>query len=490
MRCFVGIDLGTSGVKLLLVNENGEILKETKGEYEPEYPHTGWSQQNPEDWVNSTSKALKELLDGVDKSSVTAVGVGGQMHGLVVLDENDTVIRPAILWNDGRTEKETELLNTVIGKKRLTELTGNIAFAGFTAPKLLWMKENEPELFKRISRIMLPKDYLVYRLTGAHTCDPSDASGTLLYDVKNRRWSKEMLDFCGISENQMPKLFDSFCSVGAVLPEAAEKFGLPDGVTVCAGAGDNAAAAVGCGVVGKGKCNISLGTSGTVFITDDKFAVDSNNALHSFAHADGGYHQMGCILSAASCNKWWMDILNAEDYNAQQAEITSLGENKVYYLPYMMGERSPHNDVNARGAFIGMSMDTSRADMTQAVFEGVAFAIRDCVEAAKKQGIKIERSMICGGGAKSVLWKRIFTNVLGIALTVPKTEQGPAYGAAVLAAVSAGCFESVSDCTEKWVEILETVSPERELCEKYEKQYRRWRTLYPALKNFYKGDNL
>ncbi len=316
----------------------------------------------------------------------------------------------------------------------------------------------------------------------------SDASGMLLFDVKNRCWSKEMLEICGVTEEQMPKLYESSDAVGKVKGYIAAMFGFGSDVVVCAGAGDNAAAAVGCGIVGDGRCNISLGTSGTVFITSDKFSVDPNNALHSFAHADGGYHQMGCILSAASCNKWWMDeIIGTKDYADEQKGIENLGENNVYYLPYLMGERSPHNDTDARGAFIGMSMDSTRKDMTLAVLEGVAFAIRDCVEAARAQGIKIDESMICGGGAKSPLWKKIFANVLGIRLTIPKTEQGPAYGGAILAAVAAGDFSSVKACCDNWVTISEIVEPNAELTAKYEKQYQHWHTLYPALKTFFKG---
>lgn len=485
----IGIDLGTSSVKLLLVDQDGAIIKEAVREYPLEFPHPGWSQQAPADWIEGTRGALKELLTDIDAAQVRAIGVGGQMHGLVALDREDKVIRPAILWNDGRTAQETEWLNTAVGKDRLTRLTGNIAFAGFTAPKLLWMKKHESESFSRIARIMLPKDYLVYWLTGVHCCEPSDASGMLLYDVKNRRWSAEMLEICGISESQMPRLCESSEAVGTVKEELADELGLRADTVVCAGAGDNAAAAVGCGIVGPGKCNISLGTSGTVFITSDRFSVDPGNALHSFAHADGGYHQMGCILSAASCNKWWMDILGAEDYSQQQRDIIRLGENSVFYLPYLMGERSPHNDTDARAAFVGMTMDTGRGEMTQAVLEGVAFAIRDCVEAARAQGIELTSSMLCGGGAKSRLWRRILANVLGMRLTVPQTEQGPAYGAAILAAVAAGEYGSVAQCAQKWVTVAETIEPERELSEKYEAQYRRWHKLYPALKDFFKGGN-
>ena len=482
---YIGIDLGTSAVKLLLMDEKGQIRNIVTKEYELYFPHPGWSEQKPEDWMEAVQAGVRELTEGVDRSEVAGIGAGGQMHGLVVLDDADQVIRPAILWNDGRTQKETDYLNEVIGKARLTELTGNIAFAGFTAPKILWMKENEPDLFARIAKIMLPKDYVNYMLTGVHCTDYSDASGMLLLDVEHKCWSDEMLKICGISKDMMPKLFESYEVVGTLLPEMAEKLGLSTSVKVVAGAGDNAAAAVGTGVVGGGGCNISLGTSGTIFISSEKFGVDSGNSLHAFAHADGGWHLMGCMLSAASCNKWWMDeIIRTTEYGAEQAGITDdkLGENHVYYLPYLMGERAPHNDPAARSCFIGMTMDSTREDMTQAVLEGVAFGIRDSLEAAKKLGVDVKTSMICGGGAKSPLWKKIFANVLGITLTTPETEQGPGYGGAILAAVACGEYPTVADAVSKLVKVTDTVEPDPELTAKYEKKYQTFTKMYPALK--------
>ena len=408
------------------------------------------------------------------------------MHGLVVLDEADHVIRPAILWNDGRTEKETEYLNQVIGKETLSKYTANIAFAGFTAPKILWMKEHEPELFEKIAKIMLPKDYLAYKLSGTFCTEYSDASGMLLLDVQNKCWSKEMLDICGIREEQLPKLYESYEVVGNLKPEIAEELGLGTDVKVIAGAGDNAAAAVGTGTVGDGQCNISLGTSGTIFISSKTFGVDQYNALHSFAHADGNYHLMGCMLSAASCNKWWMDeILKTKEYAKEQEAIVKLGENPVFYLPYLMGERSPHNDPSARAAFIGMSMDTTREEMTQAVLEGVAFALRDSLEVAKNLGIQMERTKICGGGAKSPLWKKIIANVMNLKVDVIESEEGPGYGAAILAAVGCGEFENVESAVDKLVHVVETVEPDTELVEKYEKCYRKFKKYYPALRGLF-----
>ena len=405
---YIGVDLGTSAVKLLLMDSEGKIENIVSKDYPLSFPNPGWSEQSPLDWYNQSMAGLEELLAGFDKSKVAGISFGGQMHGLVTLDENDDVIRPAILWNDGRTGEETSYLNIVIGKEKLSEYTANIAFAGFTAPKILWMQKNEPDLWARVKKIMLPKDYLAYRLSGTFCTDYSDASGMLLLDVKNKCWSKEMMAICRIDETMLPKLFESYEVVGNLKADVAEKLGLSTDVKIIAGAGDNAAAAVGTGTVGGGNCNLSIGTSGTIFITSDKFTVDDQNALHSFDHADGGYHLMGCMLSAASCNKWWMeDILKTTDFALEQADITEdkLGENHVFYLPYLMGERSPHNNPDARAMFIGMSMDSTRADMTQAVLEGVAFGLRDSLEVARSQGIVVEKSKICGGGAKSPLWK-------------------------------------------------------------------------------------
>ena len=484
---FVGIDLGTSAVKLLLMNEKGEIQKIAHREYPLYFPRPGWSEQNPTDWYDKTIDGLKELLSECDKSRVAGISFGGQMHGLVVLDEKDEVIRPAILWNDGRTEKQVEYLNQQIGKDKISQYTANIAFAGFTAPKILWMREEEPEQFERIHKIMLPKDYLAYRLSGAFVTDVSDASGMLLMDVKNRCWSGEMLSLCGITEEQLPELHESYDVVGTLLPKVAEELGLSTDVKVIAGAGDNAAAAVGTGTVGKGACNISLGTSGTLFISNDMFGVDPNNALHSFAHADGHYHLMGCMLSAASCKKWWMDeILRDSDYAGVQKDIDKLGENHVYFLPYLMGERSPHNDPMARGAFVGMSMDTTRADMVQSIFEGVAFGLRDSLEVARELGIPLTTTRICGGGAKSPLWCKIIANILNLKVERIAVEEGPALGAAMLAAVGCGVFSSVEEAAQAIVQVVDVIEPEPELVEKYQDRYQTFRQLYPALKEIYR----
>lgn len=483
---YIGIDLGTSAVKMLMVDEKGEFINSVSKEYPLYFPKNGWSEQNPEDWWNAVCEGLREITSDFDKNKIGGISFGGQMHGLVMLDSDDNVIRNAILWNDGRSDKQCKYLNDVIGKDKLTEYTANIAFAGFTAPKILWVKENEIENFKRISKIMLPKDYIVYKLTGVHSTDYSDGSGMLLLDVKNKCWSKEMLDICGIDDSVMPTLYESSDVVGTVTDKGAKETGLNKNVKIIAGAGDNAAAAVGTGTVEKGRCTISLGTSGTVFISSDEFSLDKNNTLHSFAHADGKYHLMGCILSAASCNKWWIsDILGSEDYDESQRDIKNLGDNNVFFAPYLMGERSPHNDPNVRGAFLGISMDTTRKDMTQAVLEGVAFALRDSIEAAGKLGISVKSAAVCGGGGKSPLWCKIIANVLNMEIFTLQKDEGPSFGSAVLAMVGCGEYENVSEAAEKLTAVKDRYIPEKEIAEKYEIKYNKFKKIYPSIKDLY-----
>lgn len=482
---FIGVDLGTSACKFLLMDERGKILNITSRSYDVEYPRPGWSQQNPEDWWCAVREGVPELLAGFDASQVAGVGCGGQMHGLVALDEDDKVVRPAILWNDGRTVEQVRYLNETVGTARLLELTGNIAYAGFTAPKVLWMRDEEPELFARIAHVMLPKDYLNHLLTGVYATDVSDASGTLLFDVAHRTWSDEMLELCGLTGSQMPRVYESYEVIGTLLPEVAAELGLPASVVVAAGAGDNAAAAVGTGAVGAGTMNISLGTSGTVFIPTAGFAVGVGDRIHSFCHADGAWHLMGCILSAASCNAWWVNgVLGSDDMSSEQEgiDVRSADPSLPYFLPYLMGERTPHNDVTARGALVGMSMSTTRADLTRAVLEGVAFAVRDSVEIARSLGVSVSSSTVCGGGARSATWLQMLADILGIELVLPATEQGPGYGGAMLAAVAAGVYESVASCSEAIVAERERIVPNRDLAVAYDDRYRVWRGMYPALR--------
>ncbi len=484
----IGIDLGTSAVKLLLVEDSGQVVKSVSREYPLEFPQPGWSQQNPEDWWNAILDGLSELLVGINRVKIAGIGVAGQMHGLVALDEAGNVLRPAILWNDGRTADETEYLNREIGKDFLLEHTGNIAFAGFTAPKLLWMKRHEPGLFAKIHKVLLPKDYVNYKLTGTFTTDYSDAAGTLLLDVNNKCWSREMMEICGMKETQMPALHESYDVIGNLLPEIAAALNLSEEITVIAGAGDNAAAAVGTGCLHEGQCNLSLGTSGTVFLPCEKFRMDPVNATHAFNHAAGNYHLMGCMLSAASCLKWWVEnICKSTDYNGLQAEISAenLGKNRVFFLPYLMGERAPHNDPLARGTFVGMTMDTTRADMTQAVLEGVAFGFRDMVESARALGITVDSCTLCGGGARSDIWKMILANVVQVRLDILGQEQGPGMGGAVLSAYGRGAYGSLQEAAAQAVHITGSVEPDPAQMERYEEKYQAFRKLYPALRGIF-----
>ncbi|WP_333648599.1 xylulokinase [Lacrimispora sp.] len=483
---YIGVDLGTSAVKLLLMDEKGDIKKIVSKEYPIYYPQPGWSEQNPEDWYEQTAAGIKELTKDCDKQAIGGISFSGQMHGLVILDKEDKVIRPALLWNDGRTAAECDYLNRVIGREKVSDYTSNIALTGFTAPKILWVKNHEPENFSKIQKIMLPKDYIAYKLSGVHCTDVSDASGMLLLDVRKRRWSKEMIEIIGITEDHLPKVFESSQVVGTLTEEVAAELNLPSDIKIIAGGGDQAVAAVGTGTVGDGMCNISLGTSGVVFVSSKDFGVDDNNALHSFAHADGRYHLMGVMLSAAASNKWWMDeILDTKEYQKEQELITNLGKNHVFFLPYLMGERTPHNNPNARGTFIGMTMDTTRADMTQAVLEGVAFALRDTFEIVKSLGIDIKRARINGGGAKSSIWKKIIANILNVKVDTINSEEGPAFGAAILAAVGCNEYATVEEAASELIKVINTVEQEEVLVTAYDEQYKKFVGIYPDVKDLF-----
>lgn len=479
MNYYVGIDLGTSSVKTLLLSGDGEVVSSVTKEYPLYFPQNGWSEQNPEDWYNQTVASLKELLIGIDGKCVRSFSFSGQMHGLVMLDSEDNVIRPALLWNDSRSQAQTDKLNE--SKEFLLDNTANIAFAGFTLPKLLWVKENEPDNYKKISKIMLPKDYVAYMLSGDFCTDVSDASGTLYFDVENRSWSKKILDAYGINEEWLPMILESDGCAGELKAELAKELGLGD-VKIIIGAGDNAAAAIGTGTVKDGDCNISLGTSGTIFTVSDKFSLDRKSAIHSFCSASRNYHQMACMLSAAVCCNWWVEKILRDGYDKVLSKEGKLGENDCLFLPYLMGERSPLNDTDVRGMFYGMSLDTDKDDMSLAILEGVAFALRHNIDIIRNMGIDIKKSNICGGGTKNKLWLKIIANVLGIELCIPENQEGASLGAAMLAAKGVMTFDEYEALENKVYKTAETVVPEKELTDKYEEKYLKWRKLYPAVK--------
>lgn len=480
---YIGIDLGTSGVKLLLVDSFGKVINSHTETYPIFYSNGNWSEQNPSDWWNATIAGLKCLLNDTDKSQVKGISFGGQMHGLVMLDKNNEVIRPAILWNDGRCDKETDYLNNVIGKETLVKYTGNIAFAGFTAPKILWIKEHEYQNYEKMNMILLPKDYLAYRFSGVFSTDYSDASGMLLLDVEHKCWSEKMCEIIGVNTNQLPQLYESYDVVGNIKKDVAIELGLPLDVKVIAGAGDNAAAAVGTGTVSDNTCNVSLGTSGTVFISANNYVCDEKLPIHAFAHANGKYHLMGCILAAASCNKWWVEeTLESEHQKEQENLADFIGNNDIYFLPYLMGERCPHNDTNARGAFIGMRANTSRGQLTLSVLEGVAFALKECMDIAEANGVIISRTTLCGGGAKSALWAKVIANIFNKPIDFVETEQGPGFGAAILAMVGCGAYATVEEACRNIVHITRSIEPDAVIAQKYQPKYEVFKALYQSLK--------
>ncbi len=474
---YIGLDLGTSSLKGLLIDEGGSIIKSATRFYNVSYPKPLYSEQNPLDWLNATKEVLKELSQGIE-NKIKGISIAGQMHGLVILDEFDNILRPCILWNDGRSKAECEYLNNEIGQNLLKENTANIAFAGFTLPKLLWVYNNEPEIFKKINKIMLPKDFIVYSLTGKFVSDYSDAAGTLYLDVKNKCYSKYILDLCHINPSWLPKLHESFDIVGNLKPE----YNLENAKVLCGGA-DNAMAAIGSGVINDGDVMLSLGTSGTVLISSNKFINPKTGAMHSFNHSNGKYLLLGCILEAASAYNWFVkDILNIDFKDAIDNE--KLGENTVYFLPYLMGERTPHNDMDAKGCFIGLAPTTTKSIMSLSVLEGVAYALNDSIEIARSEGIKIDNIVICGGGSKNLLWCDIISNVLNVNVYKANTEEGPSYGAAILSLMAIN-NKDIND-VKSLMEYKLISKPDENTVLKYKKKYQTFKKMYPALKDIFK----
>ena len=489
----VGIDIGTSAVKLLLMDEKGNVLRTVSREYPLYMYDDGRSEQDPADWWNQTADGLKELCQDYD--DIAAVSFSGQMHGLVALDENDNVLRRAILWNDQRTQAQCDYLNNTIGREVLLDNVANVALTGFTAPKILWVKEYEPEIFAKIKKIMLPKDYIAYKLSGVFATDYSDASGMLLLDVKKQDWSDKLLEVVGVSRSQLAKLYHSYEAVGTVTEQASKETGLPTTAKVVIGGGDQAVGAIGSGIVSEGMCSVSLGTSGVLFVAADNFAVDKSlAAIHAFCHSTGRYHFMGVTLSAAGSNKWWVEeILGTTDHPAEQVDINKIGTNPVYFLPYLSGERTPHNDPLARGAFVGMNSTTTRADMTGAVMEGVTFSLRDILERVRELGANVGTARIIGGGAKSPVWCQMTADILRLKVEKIQTGEGPAFGAAILAMVGAGAFKNVEEACKKLISITECYTPNEETAALYDKSYPIYKGLYNALKDSFhkigsKGD--
>ena len=472
MTALVGLDVGTTGVKALAVSPDGEVLARAERGYGLSSPRPGWSEQDPEDWWRATQDALGAL----DVPEIAGIGLSGQMHGLVVLDAEDRVLRPAILWNDQRTAAECAEIEDRVGLERLLALTGNRALTGFTAPKLLWLARHEPDVYARIAHVMLPKDYVRFRLTGERATDMADASGTLLLDVPHRRWSEEVLAALDLPAEWLPRLLES--------PEVSGQ--TQDGVPVAAGAGDQAAGALGVGVDRPGPVSVVLGTSGVVFAALPSFKADEQGRVHAFCHAvPGGWHAMGVMLSAAGSLRWLANVAApGEDYGAliAEAERWEPGVEGLTFLPYLSGERTPHADPNARGAFVGLSQRHDRGALARSVLEGVAFGLRDSLELLAAIGVRAEVGRVSGGGSRSSLWLRIVASALRLPLQKTAVEEGAAYGAALLGGVAAGSFADVHEAVAVCVKTVDTIEPEPEWVEVYASGYERFRALYPALR--------
>jgi xylulokinase len=473
MSSLVGLDVGTTGVKALAVSPEGEVLARVEEAYPLSTPHPGWAEQDPEDWW----RAAESALAGLAVADIAAIGLTGQMHGLVVLDEHERVLRPAILWNDQRTAAECAEIEERLGLRRLVELTGNRALPGFTAPKLLWLRRHEPEVYEQITHVLLPKDYVRMRMTGEPAIDATDASGTLLFDVARRRWSDEVLAALEIPPDWLPTVLESPAVAGHT----------SEGVPVAAGAGDQAAGALGVGVDRPGPLSVVLGTSGVVFAALPAFAANPEGRVHSFCHAvPNSWHAMGVMLAAAGSLRWLRDaVAPGEPFEplTAEAEPWPPGAEGLLFLPYLAGERTPHADPNARAAFVGLSLRHDRGALVRAVLEGVAFGLRDSLELLRELGVEPQVGRASGGGARSELWLRIVASVLGVPLERTAVEEGAAYGAALLGGVAAGVFGDVHEAVAACVRVRDRIEPEPAWGDAYARAYQRFRALYPAIRS-------
>lgn len=487
---FLGIDTSTTSSKALLIDERGEVIAVASNPHTLQTPKPLWSEQDPREWWEAASASIRSVLEkaGIGGERIGAVGLTGQMHGLVLLDEAGNVLRPAILWNDQRTQSQCDEIHRVIGKEKFIQTTGNVALTGFTAPKILWVKENEPEVFVKAKHVLLPKDYIRLKLTGEYAMDKADGAGTVLFDLKARDWSDEVLSALEIPRVWMPKTYEGTEFTGHVTEEAAQLTGLKVGTPVAAGGGDQSAGAVGVGAVEPGIIGLTVGTSGVVFATTPSALIEPEGRLHAFCHAvPGMWHFMGVMLSAAGSLQWYRDALTPDvsfDDLLKEAEAIPAGSEGLQFLPYLSGERTPHPDPLARGAFIGLTLRHSRAHMTRAVLEGVAFGLKDSFTLIQNAGLgTITQVRASGGGTKGALWRQIMASVLEAELVTVNTTEGAAYGAALLAGVGAGAWADVASACRECIRITGTASPVEKEAEVYRKSYAVYRELYPALKS-------
>lgn len=478
-------------MKVLATDSEDRILGEASCDYPVFYPQEKWAEQDPADWWSGTVYAIRSVIENcrIQPDQVAAIGLSGQMHGLVALDRNNRVLFPALIWCDQRSDKEAEEINQHFGKSLLSEHTGNKALTGFTATKLLWLKKNHNEIFSQIHHILLPKDYIRYRLTGDYVTDYSDASGTLLLDVRNKRWSEAMCSYIGIDVSALPKLVESYEISGWLSNQAKHELGLVGPILVAGGAGDQAAGAVGSGTVRDGDVLISLGTSGVVFINHEAFKSDPDCRLHAFCNASGSYHSMGVMLSAASCLDWWSntcgDNTGIEELLKEAETLTD--ESKIIFLPYLMGERTPYPDPDAMACFLGMNMKTKRGHLTRSVLEGVSFGLKDSLEIIREMGQSIKQVRVIGGGSRSDFWKKILADILDVELEEINTNQGASLGAAILAAVAAGHYSSIEDACSRLIQVNRIFKPDPAKRATYRKKYMSYKNAYPILKNWFRS---
>ena len=502
MEVLLGIDLGTTGVKGLLVDEEGKVVDSETQEYPLIAPRPGWAEQDPLVWKEKSLEAIRRLCMRNPGKRIEAVGLTGQMHGLVMLDGRGEVIRPAILWCDQRTSRESEEIHRIFGHQNFVRITGNPALTGFTAPKILWVKKEEPDNFSRVAKILLPKDYLRFVLTGEFFSDVSDASGTSLFDVAKRRWSEEVVKGLGIRMEWLPEVRESCEVAGRITREVSRVTGLPEGIPVVAGAGDQAASAFGCGIVREGVLSLTLGTSGVVFCATDTMKREEEGRLHSFCHAvRGKWHLMGVMLSAGGSFRWWRDnlgeweksIARREGVDPYEVLTREAGESPpgaegVVFLPYLAGERTPHQDPFARGVFFGISLATGRSHLIRSVLEGIGFGLKDSLELMKGMGLGFEEVRIVGGGARSELWRRILASILELPLLRLEVEEGSSYGAALLAGVGGGVFQDEEE-VEKLVRVREKTQPVEDWVDIYRRIYPLFKELYGSLKERFRELN-
>ena len=481
MSVLLGLDVGTGGARAVAMDERGSVVAEASASYTLHSPRPGWTEQEPADWWRGAQEVLGRVVAEIE-DEVVGLGLTGQMHGSVFLDSSDEVIRPALLWNDQRTGEQCEKITRSVGERRLIEIAGNPALTGFQAPKILWLRDEEPENYEKVARVLLPKDYVRLRLTGEHATDASDAAGTLLLDVRRRNWSGEILNALEIPSEWMPTVYEGSESTGTLREEVAGKLGLPAGIPVAAGGGDNAAAAVGTGIVREGLMSSSVGTSGVLFAYTDAFSPDPSGRLHAFCHAvPGAYHLMGVTLSAGGSLAWWREAL-MEDYDAlvEAASEIAPGSEGLIFLPYLTGERTPHLDPNARGAFFGLTARHDISHMTRAVMEGVVFSLRDSLDIMRDLGVPVEEVRATGGGARSALWRELQADIYGTPIRRTVSEEGPANGAALLAGVAANIYGSVREASSLVTLREEITAPNPAGARAYEELYGVYRSLYPA----------